>query len=154
MKTPKRYTVSKTQLAAIVGVSLTTLTNWQHRGLPFVAARRKGEPNRYEPRAVIASMIIEARRKTGPDVNEERAKLAAAQTESAALRNIERRAGVISVETAREVATRAAVSIRRILEASPMKSAELAAVLVDVDSLGALDFTNQPAGDDDDGAPQ
>lgn len=148
MKKPKQYTVSKTQLAAIIGVSLTSLTNWQHRGLPFVAARRKGEPNRYEPSAVIA-WLIEARRKTGPDVNEERAKLAAAQTETATLRNMKRRASVVSVATARQVAQRAAASIRRFVEASPMSAAERAAVLVDVAALGALDFTNPPADDDD-----
>lgn len=139
--------VNKTELAAIFGKSLKTISIWQDEGMPFAAAESDGRANEYNTEKVI-EWYVRRQNKTGPDVNEERAKLAAAQTEAARLRNDRTRGTVIDMETARTVVERAATAIRQKIVNSSMVLEEKQALLADIHGLRNVDFS---ADLDDDG---
>jgi hypothetical protein len=135
--------VLKTELAAILGKTTKTLVIWQNEGMPFYEASSTGKGNTYNTADVIAWMI-RRETKSGPDVNTERAKLAAAQTESAYLRNEERKGNLISMDTAKSVTERAAFAIRQKIVNSSMSREEKQALLTDIAALGACDFSRSP----------
>lgn len=135
--------VLKTELAAIIGKTPKTITIWQAEGMPYFEATGSGKGNTFNTVEVIEWMI-RRETKSGPDVNEERAKLAAAQTESAYLRNEERKGNLIQIDTARAVVERAAFAIRQKIVNSAMTKAEKQALLTDIAALGASDFTASP----------
>jgi phage terminase Nu1 subunit (DNA packaging protein) len=141
--------VLKTELAAILGKTIKTLVIWQNEGMPYFEASSTGKGNTYNTAEVI-SWMIRRETKSGPDVNTERAKLAAAQTESAYLRNEERKGNLVTLETAKAVVERAAFAIRQKIVNSDLPKADKQALLTDIASLGASDFTGSPDDVDED----
>lgn len=135
--------VLKTELAAIIGKTPKTITIWQNEGMPYFEATGSGKGNTFNTVEVIEWMI-RRENKTGPDVNEERAKLAAAQTESAYLRNEERKGNLIALDLAKSVVERAAFAIRQKIVNSGLTKQEKQSLLTDIAALGSADFSASP----------
>ena len=142
--------VLKTELAAIIGKTPKTITIWQSEGMPYFEATGSGKGNTFNTLEVI-NWMIRRETKSGPDVNTERAKLAAAQTESAYLRNEERKGNLVTLDTAKAVVERAAFAIRQKIVNSDLAKADKQALLTDIASLGACDFTASPDGAEETG---
>lgn len=138
--------VLKTELSAIMGVTPKTIGIWQAEGMPHTQATSTGKGNLYNTAEIIA-WYVRRQTKSGLDVNEERAKLAEAQTEAANLRNLERKGELIPLEDAIEVAGRAAGAIRQKIINSNLSEGDKQALLVDINSLKGVDFAATPKDD-------
>jgi phage terminase Nu1 subunit (DNA packaging protein) len=131
--------VSKNELAAVFGKTPKTLTIWQHEGMPFKAGAAVGDENQYD-----TSECIEwyARRQSGRvDPNAEKAALLKEQAESARRKNALAKGDVISLKDARTVVQRAAYAIRQKIVTSGLSHPDKQALLVDIQSLRGVDFT-------------
>jgi len=142
--------VTKTELAAIIGKTPKTLTIWQSEGLPHIPPEKAGDPVQYNTVQVI-DWMIRRETKAGPDVNDERARLAQQQTESARLRNERAKGNLILLDDAKTVAERACNAIRQKIINCSMSHEDKQALLTDIHGLGAADFSAVDAsGEEDD----
>ena len=145
-------TISKTQLCAFWAITPKTAMVWQEEGMPFTPPETVGGANTYNSVAVL-KWWLKRNTKDGMDVNEERARLARAQTESANLRNEEKRGNLIPMDLAGEVAQRAAFAIRQKIVNSSMTDSEKRAILVDIHALGDMEFDKLELPPDEDEGP-
>jgi phage terminase Nu1 subunit (DNA packaging protein) len=141
MKSPRRKTLTKTELAAIFGVRPETIIAWQSDGLPI---KRKGGPgcaSQYDPLDVLR---WHGKRSQNPrhELDAERANLAKLQAETAGLRNAKLAGESIALEAAQSVAARAAFAIRQKILASRLTQQEKHGLLVEIHSLGETDFSS------------
>lgn len=134
--------VNKTELSAIVGKSLKTLTVWQEEGMPCILSAQGGNrENEYNTAQVIQWMILR-QTKNGFDLEEERAKLAAEQRKTAELKNAKLDGSQIDLEAACAVAQRAAFAIRQRIISAKMAESDRKMLLLELNSLAETDFTN------------
>ncbi len=134
-------TVNKSELAAITGVTTKTITVWQSEGMPYTEAAEVGSDNTYNTAAVIRWWILRET-KGGLDLDEERAKQAKEQTETARLRNEAMRGEMVPLADAIDLAQRAAYALRQKIVTSSMTEEEKQAALTDIHSLANTDFRN------------
>ncbi len=134
-------TVNKSELAAITGVTTKTITVWQAEGMPYVEAAEVGTDNTYNTAAVIR-WWIQRETKGGFDLDEERAKQAREQTETARLRNEAMRGEMVPLADAIDLAQRAAYALRQKIVTCSMTDEEKQAALTDIHSLANEDFRN------------
>jgi phage terminase Nu1 subunit (DNA packaging protein) len=132
--------VTKGQLVAILKVDVKKITIWQNQGLPFEEAKAAGEANHYDVAQVVRWWIKQESR-GGLDLQEERAKLTALQSETAELKNAKLAGTMIDLEAAVAVAQRAAFAIRQRIVNLNMSLEDKRALLEDIHALGETDFT-------------
>lgn len=144
--------LTKSELCVALGVETKAVTRWHNEGLPYIPAKDTGESNIYDLPVVIR-WWIKRETKGGMDVNEERAKLAKEQTETARLRNVERRGEMIPLSAVVEIAQRAAHAIRQKIVSCSMSEDEKNVLLTDINSLANADYTNFKRLDEADDEP-
>lgn len=142
--------VKKTELCAIMGVQLKTLTIWQEEGMPYEKAEVSGAKNAYNTKDVIDWRIRRESSKSGLDLEDEKAKLTALQSETAELKNARLSGTSIDLEAAIAVAQRAAFAIRQRIIALPLPQSQIKAILAEIHGLGETDFSKSEEGADED----
>lgn len=132
--------VNKHELAAILGKTPKTLTIWQAEGMPFAKSEANGAANEYNTAEVIG-WLVRRETRTGPDPNTEKAALLREQAEAARRKNAREKGALIPLDHAKLVAQRAAYAIRQKIVTSGLSHADKQALLVDIQSLKTVDFT-------------
>lgn len=129
--------VNKVELAAIVGVSERTLTEWQREGLPFVRAER-GASNHYDTAEVIKWMLAREAKARSPDQEGERDRLARLQGDMLELTIGEKRQTLIPSAEIEPAWSALVVAARQSLLAMPVRLAPIVIGMTDVDQVREL----------------
>lgn len=144
---------TKTELAAILGRSVKTLTVWQNEGMPYDTPTALGGPNSYNTQAVIA-WLIRRETKQGLDLDVERAQLAREQTEIARHKNRMLAGETIPLKDAIRIAQTFVFAVRQKIVTSHLSTDEKNGILADLRAMANVDFTTIAAQmDDDDDTP-
>ncbi len=139
--------VSKNELAAIWDKTPKTLTIWQNQGMPHVKGANPGDENQYDTADCTNWRIARESGKADPNV--EKAALLREQAEHARRRNAREKGETILMKDARMVVQRAAYAIRQKIVTSGLSHADKQALLVDIQSLRNVDFTQVDEAPDD-----
>jgi phage terminase Nu1 subunit (DNA packaging protein) len=133
--------VTKTELSAILGKTPKTLTIWQAEGMPHTPGERPTDPITYNTHSVI-DWLIAREAHGGLDLETERALLARQQTETARLRNEEKKGELVPLAAVVEIAQRAAFAIRQKIVSSKLTDDEKRALLIDINNLAGADYSS------------
>jgi phage terminase Nu1 subunit (DNA packaging protein) len=129
-------TVNKRQLAEILGVSETTLGEWQRAGLPYRRAKVKGKRNAYDTKEVIDWLIARERPSTAAESSRDR--LARLQADQIEIDLAARRGQTVPVSQIEPEWTELVIGARTSLLNVPARVAPLIASMDDPDSIREL----------------
>lgn len=126
----KKFTINKEQASYLLGVTVKSLTAWQKKkenALPVLKVGKRGQSNQYDPRELLKWTVANELSKVvlihgeRLDLDEQRARLAKEQTETAALKNAQTRRELAPIVQIEWVLGKVGSEIAAILEGIPLK---------------------------------